>query len=304
MSAVQVAATEGPDGAVFVAPESPNSAAPAIVWVVDANGPPAIAEHVNSGVAALGADATTLYVATYTAVTAYDRSSGNQTGQWALPHINTANSSNSDLVSMAASGRRVLVSITQGNTQSIYRINPDATTAPQLIAQGASAIFGPNGTVYYERSDDRLVALSSSGATTVGPLLAAHPNGEGGGVQFLDVVAGGAVWASQPAGQGLDAQFSLYNATSLQLVGTIAGSTSEQVADTAAGNLVLTLPNGPVSCSPGGSTPAVSCVSRITPAGALIDALPVGSGFELLGPAPTVIANNATNTQLVLERIT
>jgi len=304
MSAVQVAATEGPDGAVFVAPADPTSAAPAIVWVVDGNGPPAIAEHVNSGVAALAADGATLYVATYAAVTAYDRSSGNQTGQWGLPHINTANSSNSDLVALAASGGRVLVSIAQGNTQSIYRINPDTTSAPQLVALGASAIFGPNGSVYYERSDNRLVALSAAGATTVGPLLAAQPNGEGGGVQYLNVVAGGALWTSEPAGQGLDTQFARYDATTLQPLGTFAGTTTEQIVDTVAGTLVLSLPDGPVSCSPGGSTPAASCVSRITPAGALVDALAVGSGFKLLGPAPTVIANNAANTQVVLERIT
>jgi hypothetical protein len=303
-SADQVAAAEGPDGAIFVAPQSPDSAAPAVVWVVDGDGPAAIAEHVNAGVAALAADATNLYVASYAGVTSFNRSSGNQVRQWDLPPINTANSSNADLLSMTAAAGDVFVVISQGNTQSVYRIRPGSAAAPRLVAQGTSAVVGPNGSVYYERSDDRLVELRPSGATTVGPLLANKPNGLGGGVQFLDVVAGGQLWVSEPAGQGLDSGYSVYDEKTLQLQGSFGGTTTERIVDTAAGAFVLGFPEGPGDCPQQTSTSSNSCVFRITPVGALTDAVAVGSAFVLLGPDPAVIANNATSTQLELERIT
>jgi len=64
-SADRVTAAESPDGAVFAAPQDPTSSAPAVAWVVDGNGPAAIAEHVPDGIAALAADGTNFYVATY-----------------------------------------------------------------------------------------------------------------------------------------------------------------------------------------------------------------------------------------------
>jgi hypothetical protein len=304
LAADQVAAAEGPDGAVFVAPRAPGSTAASIVWVVDGNSPAAIAEHVNAGVAALAADANNVYVASYASVTAYNRSTGNQDGQWNLPPINTANSSDDDLVAMAASGGTVQLTISQGNVVSIYRINPATTAAPRLIAQGTGAIFGPDGTVYYERSDNHLIELSASGASTVGPLLANKPNGLGGGVQYLDSEAGGVLWVNEPAGQGLDAQYSQYDATTLKLLGTYDGTTTQQIVDTTAGALVLSLPDGPVVCGTSSPSVAVSCVSRISGAGSLTDTIAVGSAFQLLGPYPVVIGGNPTSTELVLQRLT
>jgi hypothetical protein len=303
ISAVSVAAAEGPNGAVFVAPQDPLSDAPSIVWVVDGNGPPAIAEHMNDGVAALAADATNLYVAGYATVTAFDRDSGNQDGQWNLPPINTANSSNEDLVSMSASGGSVQVMITQGDTQSIYRIDPGSKGPPRLIARGISAAFGPDGSIYYERADGHVVLRSGSGETTVGSVLADHPNGLGGGVQYLDVVAGGALWVDEPAGQGLDDRYSEYSEKTLHLLGTYDGSTSDQIVGTGAGALVLSLPSGAGACTPAASSATPSCVARLSPTGALMDAVAAGSAFVLLGPAPAVVADAPGSTNLEVERI-
>ena len=75
-----------------------------VVWVVDPKGPAEIAEHVNGGVSALAADATNLYVVADDSVIGYTRSTGNQMGQWKLPAINTANTSDANLVSMSAAG--------------------------------------------------------------------------------------------------------------------------------------------------------------------------------------------------------
>jgi hypothetical protein len=300
---VQITAAEAPDGAVFVSQESHDSSVTTVVWVVDPSGPAEIAEHVTGGVSALAADATNLYIFADNSVTGYTRSTGNQMGQWTLPPVSTANTSDADLVSMVAANGEVLVMIAQGNLQDIYRIRPTSTSAPKLIAHGTSAAFGSNGTVFYERSDNRLVALSPTGTTTVGPLLPNAPNGEGGGIADVDAVAGGLVWVSIPAGQGLDAQLTPYSATTLQAMGKYPGSVTEQIVDTSAGPLVLVGPDGPGGCPQGTSATSTSCVFRISPTAALTDPTTVGSAEQLLGPQPAVVTASPTSSDLVVDRL-
>ena len=74
----KLVAAEGPDGAVFYADGQ-------VVMVVDGNGPPQPAEHPGAQVLGLGASSATLYVVTPKALIAYGRSTGNQSGRWALP---------------------------------------------------------------------------------------------------------------------------------------------------------------------------------------------------------------------------
>ncbi len=238
-SADRVTAAESPDGAVFAAPQDPTSPSPSVAWVVDGNGPAAIAEHVATGIAALAADDANFYVATYSDVFAYDRVSGNPDGQWTMPTVQTANSSNDDLVALAAAGGSVLVSVTRGNTVSVYRINPGSSAAPHLLVSGLGDAIGSDGSVFYENTNHQLAVLRPNGATVVGPVLADKPNGLGGGVQYLDVIAAGAVWVSEPAGQGLDATYTTYDAATLHALGTYSGSVTSSVVDSAAGSLVL-----------------------------------------------------------------
>jgi hypothetical protein len=303
LTATQVAAVEGPNGAVFVAAQDPTNPAPAVVWVIDGQGPAAVAEHTQSGVAALAADPNNLYIATYNDVTSYDRNSGNQNGHWFLPAINPANSSNADLVSMSASAGIVWVSISQGNVVTVYRITPSSSAKPSPVLQGLGAVVGPNGTVYDERFDHRLLALSHSGIPTLGPALAAIPNGLGGGVQYLSTVAGGAVWVDEPAGQGLDEQWTTYDATTLHQVGTFGGSNGESFVDTAAGPLVLASPDVQSACAPGGNQPGTWCVARIGLQGAMTDPLPFPNAVTLVGPQPVVIGQNTANSQVDITRL-
>ena len=299
----QITATEAPNGAVFVSPESHDSPTPAVVWVVDPTGPAEVAEHVNGGVSALAADTTNFYVVSNSSVIGYTRSTGNQMGQWKLPPINTANTSNADLVSMVAAAGEVLVMIAQGNLEDVYRFHPASNAAPQMIAQGTSAAIGPDGSVYYERSDGQLVALSPAGVTTGGPARANSPNGSGGGIAGVDSVAGGLVWVSDPAGQGLDAQLIPYSATTLQPMGSYSGSVTEQIVDTLAGALVLDGADGPGDCPQGASAVSTSCVYRISAAAALSDPTPVGSADQLVGPYPAVVTASATTNDLVVDRL-
>ena len=299
----QITAAEAPNGAVFVSPESHANPTPTVVWVVDPIGPAEIAEHVNGGVSALAADAANFYVVSNSTVIGYTRSTGNQMGQWSLPPINTANTSNADLVTMVAAAGEVLVMIAQGNLEDVYRFHPGSAAAPRMIAQGTSAAIGPEGTVYYERSDNHLVALSPAGVTTVGPVLANSPNGSGGGIAGVDAVAGGLVWVSIPAGQGLDAQLLPYSATTLQPMGSFSGSVTEQIVDTAAGALVLAGPDGPGDCPQGDSVTSTSCVFRISAAAVLSDPTPVGTADQLVGPFPAVVTASPTTNDLVVDRL-
>lgn len=68
---------EAPDGTVFYA-------AGPVVMVVEGDNAPAVAEHTGATVLGLGASASTLYVVTAKDLIAYGRTSGNQTGRWAL----------------------------------------------------------------------------------------------------------------------------------------------------------------------------------------------------------------------------
>jgi hypothetical protein len=299
----QITAAESPDGAVFVSPEGHDPSTTTVVWVVDPTGPAEIAEHVNGGVSALAADATNLYVVADDSVIGYTRTTGDQMGQWKLPAINTANASDAHLVTMAAAGGAVLVMITQGNQQNIYRLLPSSTAAPRLIAHGTSAAIGPDGSVYYERSDNDLIKLSPTGVATVGPPLANAPNGEGGGIAGVVAVAGGLVWVSVPAGQGLDAQLSPYDAVTLHAMGSYAGSVAEQIVDTSAGALVLVGANGPGGCPQGPTAASISCVFRLSQTAELSDPTPVGTADVLVGPQPAVVTASTTSADLVVQRL-
>lgn len=300
-AADRVTAAESPDGAVFAAPQDPTSPAPAVAWVVDGNGPAAIAEHVPTGIAALAADATNFYAATYSNVYAYNRTSGNQDGQWNMPTVNAANSSDADLVALAAAAGSVYVSITKSNTVSVYRLNPNNSAKPRLVLRGLGDAIGADGTIYYEGTDHHLAALHPNGSTTIGPALADAPNGLGGGVQYVNVVAAGAVWVSEPAGQGLDAAYTTYDAQTLAKTGSYNGSVTDSVVDTAAGPLVLQ-PAGSSSACPSASTP-ISCVQRITEQGTTSDPVSVGAAVTLIGPGPAVIASDTTSGQFDLIRL-
>jgi hypothetical protein len=298
-----VAAAESPDGAVFAAPQDPSNPSPTVAWVIDGNGPALVAEHVASGIAAVAADATNFYVATYTTLIAYNRTSGDQDGQWTMPSVPTANSSDNDLVALAAANGLVFISVTRGNTVSVYSLNPGATTTPRRVVTGLGDAIGSDGSIYYERTDHRLAVRRPDGATSLGPMLADTPNGEGGGVQYVDVVAGGAVWVSEPAGQGLDATDSTYDAATLHPIGSFQGSVTTVVLDSTAGALALESSGSNPACPQASPSTPTSCVFNIVPQGTVANAVGVGSAVTLIGPHPAVIASDNSTGQFDLLRL-
>ena len=298
-----MAAAESPDGAVFIGPEDPASPSPTVAWVVDGNGPAAVAEHVATGIAVLAADSANFYVATYGHVFAFDRASGNPVGQWTMPPVATANTSSDDLVSMAAAGGSVVVSVTQGNTVGVYRITPTSSAAPRLVVRGLGDAVGPDGSVYYERSDFHLAVVRPDGTVRIGPALTHSPTSLGGGVQYVDTVAGGAVWVSEPAGQGLDDRFTTYDTATLAVVGSFAGMVGTTFADSAGGPLALVTAGFAAGCPTSPSGVPVSCVFRIDADGTLSDPSGVGGAVTLLGPGPAVVTSDTGTGQFDLLRL-
>jgi hypothetical protein len=296
-------ATEAPNGAVFVVRQSTTTPVPSIVWVVDGTSRPSVAEHLALGASALAADDNNLYVATYQHVTAFNRLSGSQVRSWTLPAFSTANSSDADLVSISAYKGTILIMLPRGKLEAAYQIDAASSKLPKLVAQGSSMVFGPKGSLFFERSDHRLVARSARGSLLVGPKLLDKPTALGGGVQYVDAVAGGFVWVSEPAGQGLDTSFATYDESSLKLVGVAhPGLVSEQIVNTASGALVLGLGESPVTC-PQTSKLSNDCVYRISSRAVLSAATPVGSAFTLLGPQPAVVTTIGTSSNLFLDRL-
>ena len=295
---------ESPDGAVFVSPQDPTSPAPTVTWVIDGNGPAEIAEHVSAGVAALAADGSNFYVATYNNVFSFGRASGNQNGQWNLPPIKASNALRRRISSPWRPPAATCWSPSHRATRcAIYRIEPASSAAPHLLLTALSAAIGSDGTIYYESGDHHLDARRPDGTTTQGPALVDKPNGLGGGVQDIDTVAGGYVWVSEPAGQGLDAGYTTYAATSLAEAGTFGGSVTDTVADTAAGPLVLEQGATAGTTCPQGARPRRPASSASTPHGTTTDPVPVGAAVTLLGPGPAVVASDTTTGQFDLVRL-
>ena len=197
----------------------------------------------------------------------------------------------------------MLVSITQGNTVSVYRIVPASSAAPRLLVRGLGSAIGPDGAVYYETTDHHLAVLRPNGATSSGAALAGTPNGLGGGVQYIDVVAGGAVWVSEPAGQGLDATYTTFDAATLSQIASYGGSVTSTVADTAAGPLVLMGAGTNAQCPQTSPATPSACVLRTDPHGNVSDPVAVGAAVTLLGPGPAVIESDTSTGQFDLVRL-
>jgi hypothetical protein len=287
---------------VFGADFSPSAPTPTEVWVVDGTQPVAAAEHVAGGVAALAADTTTLYVANYQTVTGYDRTTGNQVGQWPMPHVNTANASNNHLVDLVAVGGKlwILVAEPDGST-AVYQLDPSSGDLTMVAISGQGAAIGPDGSLYYAGATHLLARQAPGGQVTTGPALADAPNGLGGGVQYIQTVAAGQVWVLEPAGQGLDAQIQPYDAQTLAPGPASSGTaTEDNVTDTLAGPLVAPGSEGPGDC-PTAST--AGCVFRIADNGQLSDPTSVGSVLAFLGPYPVALILDPADTGLILVRL-
>ena len=223
-SADRVTAAESPDGAVFAAPQDPTSPSPSVAWVIDGNGPAldrrARADrHRRAGRRRhqlLRGD-----VLDAVRLQPHEREPGR-----AVDDAAGADGEQLEQRSRRAGGgqrHRLRLGDAGQHGQRVHPQPGDGDGAAPAPDAGWATAVGSDGSVYYERTDHHLAARRPNGATSVGPVLADKPNGLGGGVQYVDVVAGGAVWVSEPAGQGLDATFTTYDAATLHHARVVPG---------------------------------------------------------------------------------
>ena len=278
-------AAESPDGAVFAAPQDPTSPSPSVAWVDRRQRPGAdrrarADRHRRAGRRRhqlLRGD-----VLDAVRLQPHEREPGR-----AVDHAVGADGEQLEQrPRRARRGERPRLRLGHPgqHRQRLHRQPEQRSRARTCSCSGLGDAIGSDGSVYYERTDHHLVARRPNGATAVGPLLADTPNGLGGGVQYLDVVAGGAVWVSEPAGQGLDATYTTYDAATLHSARVLQRLGDEHrrgLQRRRPGARVRRQRPGLPEASP--STPT-SCVFNIVPQGSVSNAVGVGSAVTLLGP--------------------
>ena len=289
--ATPLVAAEAPDGTVFLADPS---VSPEVVWVVNGNGPAALAEHPAGKVAALAADATSLYVATAQAITSYDRSTGNQARSWPVQVNPAAESAGSTLA--VAGGRLWLLGGTAGHP-SIDSIDP-AGAAVQVVVANASNVTGlaagPDAVYYVGDSGATLIRLGGDGTRTSAPTnITVNAQLSGPAAVQAMSVSDGRVLVMHAAGQGLDAEVASYDAATLH--GPAGRGTTTltnlPVVPTQGGPRAVVNSAGGATAScptPAGQQPPGWCVAQVSVPAAGSPGSPVAPlSFSQLLPLPS-----------------
>jgi hypothetical protein len=281
----ELVAAEAPDGAVFYADGK-------VVMVVDGDGAPQAAEHPGAQVLGLGADSFTLYVVTPRALLVYSRSTGNQTGRWALP----GSPATPTTAGVTVSGNRDVWVWTDWATDfsgyeyaNAYAILPGAAKADLLSAAVEPGTLTTDGThgFFLVAAKNALGANLMEAAPSAGGTLPVHlTTASAAPTQALVGFSGSQVvlyaqpdslYTYTPGGSGAVAER------------TNAGQPAV-VAGTRSGLLFLTC-----------SKQACSTVTRVDPSSGKTGAsvtVPV-SGQLLLGPDPAVLGVESGQLRLV-----
>lgn len=276
---VQPVAAEAPDGTVFYA-------AGQLVMVVNGTGAPQAAEHPGAEVLGLGASSTTLYVVTPQALIAYSRSTGDQTGRWAL----TGSPATPTTAGMAVGGNGDVWVWTDWATDSsgyeyamVYAVQPGAAKPDVLSTTAQPGSLVTDGTHAY------FLAASHNGHAT--SLMEASPGSQASSVAAAPTQA--LVGFSQSRVVLYAQPGSLYTYTP-GAAGTSVVSTSVAepvgVAGTTAGLLFLT-------CSIHACT-TVTQVDQSSGTPQVSVVVPASSEI-LLGPDPAVLGVESGHLHLV-----
>ena len=238
-------------------------------------------------------------------VFAYSRSSGNQDGQWNLPPMQRGEQLRREPRLPRRGGRHRAGLDDAGQHRERLPDRPRVLGRAPLLLRGLGAAVGSDGSIYYEsdRPPPRRAAPRTA-STTVGPALADTAQRPGRRACSTSTSwPAGAVWVCEPAGQGLDASYTTYDATSLAAVGTL-----QRLGHRAAWS---TPRPGPSCSSPARMRPPARrprprprrASSASTPTARPATPSGVGAAVTLLGPAPAVVASDTTTGQFDLVRL-
>jgi hypothetical protein len=278
---------EAPDGSVFAAfaqqSDAPAAAAGSVIYVVDGDNLPTIAEHATIPVTALAADDTYLYVGSDHQIVEYDRSTGAAVRSWAVGQ---------PVRLMAVSGGMLWAVLgSLSSSGPVVKIDPGASgvmTVGTDTADVTTIAAGSAGLYYVEAGGATIVHITSAGARQEAPThqtVNQQLSGPGA-VQAISVI-GNQLLLVTDAGQGMDSVSRTYNAATLAgPLATAPGTAgSDRAIDSLAGPIDRVFP-GSLACS------GTGCVGRYNLAtGAVTDAVSYPQNTELgllLGPYPAV----------------
>ena len=176
--------------------------------------------------------------------------------------------------------------------QRVQPSTPTTSAGPRLLVRGLGDAIGSDGSVYYESTDHHLAVAASRRRRRAGPVLAHTPNGLGGGVQYVDVVAGGAGVGDRARRPGPRCEVHDLRQPRPWQARLLTGAVTSSVVDSATGPLVLVPPatsrRAPRLCR---RIPA-SCVLCIDPHGVMSDASGGSAAVTLIGPGPAVVVSD------------
>jgi hypothetical protein len=280
-------AAEAPSGAVFVAAGS-------VVYVVEGDGSPQIAEHAAGDVVALAASSTGLYVQTGLKVSEYNRYTGNEVSSWTLPGTGTPTSAGL----FAEPG--VVWSWTDFATD---RSGFEYATVSRIVATGVTTIDTGAFPMDMDADANGLYYETVAGSSGSGHLARVTPSG----ARFLSpepfnldapvaLSAGRVVAATvkEPSGK---TEWQTWGASSLELLSSVPAAVPPYgLESTGSGLLGLTRSPGLV-----GPTAAISRLNVVS--STLSDTVQFPSNFAwmLAGIYPAVV--NAAGGELHLVRL-
>jgi hypothetical protein len=280
---------EAPDGAVFVSTGS-------VVYAVDGDGPPQVAEHAPGHVLALAADATDLYVVTGAALTDYNRSTGQKVTSWVLPGPSKP----------SAAGLFAEPGVVWAWTETVKNDSANYATLSRVGASGVKVVdrlvaypqyMDADATGLYFQSADpappsgRLAHVTATGTVT-------YSSGSFRLGSTIALIAGRIV-AETPLQANGARWWETYDPSTLRLLTTsgVSGDTVSGGVTTGAGLLGYTTPVGPI-----GPVVAVSRANPLTGAPESTVQFNSNASWLLEGYYPIVI--NDFTDELDVVRLT
>lgn len=283
------AAVEAPNGSVFVAAGS-------VVYVVEGNDAPVVAEHAGGPVLALAADATDLYVETGLVVTDYSRSTGNEVAHWTLSGAGTPTSAGLFAEPGVVYGWTDFATDASGfNYANLYRI-VGGSVQPIDGSAYPGEMYADAAGLYFEAAVGTTVGahlelVTPSGGVTVSPDV----------MQFGSpiTVVDGQLVIEQPVTDRGDV-WSTWDPTTLRRSSqTVTGIIyADPIAETGSGLLLMEVPSG-------SSVPSAAITETSPTTGQQLDGgvqFASNSQWLLQGYYPAVV--NVEGGQLYLVRLT
>jgi hypothetical protein len=321
-SADSVLLTEAPDGSVYfacVSANCPGSSGSTQIWVVIGDRPPKVADQVAGNVMSLAASESELFVATNTAITAFNRGTGATLSTSPDPPGVTASGSFFPTVSLAFGAGQLWALYGVATDESGYepsileRIDPANPVSPsaQVVSSDvgtAGLAAGESGAFFDDYLTSALTAVSSSGvALATSSALPAYPNQVtvqseiGGALVALDLIATG----STPPSVVTYSPTTLVQASSSPIAGLTTGE-SAAIESTLAGPLLIVGGCNGLSGVADGATSVSSRCQRVTnlarisvTTGSTSDPVAIPSAAALLGPYPVVVTLGSAGIGLV-----